>query len=138
MLSIIYGGITHHYLASNLPYCNRINNAGSIHNEYVIALAGNEDFKIGALSGKDSACGNIFGPIVSARVSDNTDLILGGYNTNFEKFHQLGIEPPSYDGITPVVGINWKIPIYESDSFKIKLNNLISVGIITHAVSIDF
>ena len=100
VLSLFYGGITHHYLASNLPYCNRINNNsfGTIHNEYVIGLIGDEDFKVGVLSGKDSACGNILGPITTTKLSDNVDFVLGGYNTNFDKFHKLAIEPPSIGG----------------------------------------
>jgi hypothetical protein len=138
MISIIYGGITHHYLASNLPYCNRINNSGTIHNEYVIGLVGNEDVKIGILSGKDSACGNIVGPILAAKISENVDFMLGGYNTNFEKFHKLGIEPPSTGGYTPVVGLDFKLNLYKGEYFDIKIDNLISLGIITHAVSINF
>lgn len=138
MISIIYGAITHHYLASDLPYCNRINNVGSIHNEYIIALVGNDDFKIGALSGKDSACGSIFGPIMSAKVSENVDFILGGYNTNFDKFHKLGIEPPSFNGYTPVMGFDFKLNLYDGESYQINLDNLISFGVITHAISLNF
>jgi hypothetical protein len=138
MISIIYGGITHHYLASSLPYCNRINNSGTIHNEYVIGLVGSQDFKIGILSGKDSACGNITGPIMAAKISENVDFMLGGYNTNFKEFHKLGIEPPSMNGYTPIVGLDFKLNLYDGENFDIKLDNLVSLGIITHAVSINF
>lgn len=138
MISLIYGGITHHYLASNLPYCNRINNYGTIHNEYVIGLVGSKDFRVGVLSGKDSACGNIIGPIMAAGISENVDFMLGGYNTNFKEFHKLGIEPPSIGKYTPVVGLDFKLNLYDSESVKINLDNLISLGIITHAISVNF
>lgn len=140
MISIIYGGITHHYLASNLPYCNRINNNsfGTIHNEYVIGLVGDEDFRIGLLSGKDSACGNIIGPIMAAKVYENVDFILGGYNTNFKEFHKLEIEPPSIGGYTPVMGLDFKLNLYDGESFKVNLDNVISLGIITHGISVNF
>lgn len=134
MISLIYGGITHHYLGSNLPYCNRINNVGTIHNEYIIAMAGTRETKLGIIKGKDSACGNIVGPISSFQISENVDFMLGWYNTNFKKFRSIGIEPPSYYGITPVIGFDYKIKITE----KISIDNLISVGIITHAIRMDF
>lgn len=134
MISLIYGGITHHYLASNLPYCNRINNVGTIHNEYIIALAGNNKAKFGFLNGKDSACGNIFGPISSFNVRKNIDIMVGGYNTNFNEFNKLGIIPVHVGNITPIIGANFKIPITKN----IEINNLISIGIITHAISVSF
>jgi hypothetical protein len=134
MISLIYGGITHHYMAPKLNYCNTINSVGTIHNEYVIAMAGNRDFKLGLLKGKDSACGNIVGPISSFRIDDNVDFMLGGYNTNFNTFEKRGIVPPSVGGITPVVGLNFKIPITDT----IKINNLVSIGIISHALSVEF
>jgi hypothetical protein len=140
MISIIYGGITHHYLASNLPYCSRINNNsfGTIHNEYVIGMVGSENFKLGVLSGKDSACGNILGPIMAAKVSENVDFMLGGYNTNIKEFHNLGIEPPSFNGYTPIIGFDFKLNLYDGESYKINIDNLVSLGIITHAISINF
>lgn len=134
MISLLYGGITHHYLASNLPYCNRINSVGSIHNEYVIGLIGDDFFKIGALVGKDSACGNIAGPVSTFKLNNHLDFVLGGYNTNTEKFHKLGIEPPSIYGITPIVGLDLKIPITKN----ISIDNIVSYGIITHAIRINF
>ena len=136
VLSLLYGGITHHYLASNLPYCNRISNNsfGTIHNEYVIGLVGDEDFKLGLISGKDSACGNILGPITTTKVSDNIDFVLGGYNTNLKKFNDIGIAPPTFSGVTPVIGFDYKIRLTNS----ISIDNLISVGIITHSLRIDF
>ena len=134
MISILYGGITHHYLAPNLPYCNRVNNVGTIHNEYVIGLVGTKETKIGVISGKDSACGTIFGPVATFAFTENTDFVLGGYNTNFDKFHKLGIEPPSFNGITPVVGIDYRIKLNDT----ISIDNLISIGIITHSLRVDF
>ena len=134
----MYGGITHHYVGSKLPYCNTINNYGTIHNEYVAVLAGNQKYRAGILRGKDSACGNIYGGIGAANVSQNVDFVLGGYNTNFDKFHERNIEPPTYKGITPVMGVDFRIPIYSSKQFSIKIDNLISVGIVTHSFSIDF
>jgi hypothetical protein len=136
VLSLLYGGITHHYLASNLPYCNRIgnNSFGTIHNEYVIGLIGDEDLKVGLISGKDSACGNILGPITTTKISENVDFVLGGYNTNVKKFHKLGIEPPSFAGVTPVVGIDYKIRLTNN----VSIDNLISIGIATHSLRIDF
>jgi hypothetical protein len=138
MISLLYGGITHHYLASSLPYCNKINNHGSIHNEYVIALVGNKDRKFGLIGGKDSACGSIFGPISSFTVTEQIEFIAGGYNTNFNKFKKLNIEPPSIGGITPVVGLDFKLPIYKTETFKIGIDTLVSFGIVTHSLRIDF
>jgi hypothetical protein len=126
VLSLLYGGITHHYLASNLPYCNRINNNsyGTIHNEYIIGL----------ISGKDSACGNILGPITTTKVSSNIDFVLGAYNTNLKKFNELGINPPSFNNITPVIGFDYKIKLTNN----ISIDNLISYGIVTHSLRINF
>lgn len=139
MLSIIYGGITHHYLSKDLPYCNPIKGGiGTIHNEYVIAMAGSDNFKLGVLSGKDSACGNIFGPMSATKISDNVDFMLGGYNTNFNKFRDRGIEPPSFGGVTPVIGLDFKIPLYQSGSTKLSLDTLVSVDVITHAINFSF
>jgi hypothetical protein len=138
--TILYGGITHHYMASKLNYCNRINNNdfGTIHNEYVIGLVGSKENKIGFIKGKDSACGDIFGGIATSAISQNVDLVFGGYNTNTEDFHKRNIEPPSFGGITPVFGLDFKIPIYQGDGYRISLDNLVSFGIITHALSINF
>lgn len=138
MISLIYGGITHHYMAPSLNYCNTINNVGTIHNEYVIAMAGNKDFKLGILKGKDSACGNIVGPVSSFRLDDNVDFMLGGYNANLKTFEKRGMIPPHFNGITPVVGFNFKLPLVKTESFEMNLNNLVSIGIITHAISINF
>lgn len=131
------GGITHHYIASNLNYCNRINNVGTIQNTYNALLIGNK-FKLGVLFGKDSACGNISGPIASLNLSENIDFIAGFYNTNTKVFAKRGIIPPSAGGVTPVAGYNFKFPLYTSDKYSIKLNNIVSFGIITHAISLDF
>lgn len=138
MLSLLYGGITHHFIGSSLPYCNRINSNGSIHNEYVIAMAGDKDTKIGMIKGKDSACGNIMGPIASFTISEDFEFIAGGYNTNFKKFNKIGISPPSVSGITPVLGIDYRLPIYKSSKLKVTIDNLVSIGIITHSLRVDF
>lgn len=136
--SILYGGITHHYVASKLPYCNRINNVGSIHNEYVIGLVGSKNYKAGFIKGKDSACGDIFGAVGSVNISEYADLIVGAYNTNFKEFRKIGIEPVHFGSLTPIAGIDFKIPVYESKEFSIAIDNLVSYGIITHSVSISF
>jgi len=138
MISILYGGITHHYTAPKLNYCNTINNVGTIHNEYVIAMAGTRDFKLGFLKGKDSACAPIMGPIASFNVFENIDFIAGGYNTNFNAFKKREMSPPSFNGITPVIGLNFKIPLIRQDNFEVNVDNLVSFGIITHALSISF
>jgi len=136
VLSLLYGSITHHYIASKLPYCNRIknNSFGSIHNEYIIGLVGSEQHKVGLISGKDSACGNILGPITTIKILKNMDFVLGGYNTNFKKFNQIGIDPPSFNGITPIVGFDYRINLTKNMS----IDNLISIGIITHSLRVDF
>ncbi len=138
MISLLYGGITHHYVGSNLPYCNKINNYGSIRNEYLIVMAGTNKFKAGLLNGKDSACGNILGPITSFKLKDNLEFIAGYYNTNFDKFRKINIEPPSYKGITPVVGLDFRIPIYKNNKSTISIDNLISIGVVTHSLRVDF
>jgi hypothetical protein len=138
MISILYGGITHHYMAPKLNYCNTVNNVGTIHNEYIIAMAGTRDFKLGLLKGKDSACANIVGPIASFNVSENVDFMIGGYNTNFNAFEKRGMLPPNFNGITPIIGLNFKIPLIRQDNFEVSLDNLVSFGIITHALSVSF
>lgn len=140
MVSLLVGGITHHYIGSSLPYCGRINNNnfGTIYNEYVIGMVGSEDFKAGIISGKDSACGNILGPILSKNIYGNLDFVLGGYNTNKEDFRKIGMEAPSIGGITPVIGLNYKVNLYKNNNFKVNLENVMSYGIITHSLSINF
>jgi hypothetical protein len=128
MISILYGGITHHYMAPKLNYCNTVNNVGTIHNEYIIAMAGT----------RDSACANIVGPIASFNVSENVDFMIGGYNTNFNAFEKRGMLPPNFNGITPIIGLNFKIPLIRQDNFEVSLDNLVSFGIITHALSVSF
>ena len=136
MISLLYGGITHHYLNSHLPYCGRINNngIGTIHNEYFIGLVGSDEIKIGGLIGKDSACGNIYGPVATFKLNTYFDIVLGGYNTNKDDFYKLGIEPPSFLGVTPVAGIDFKLPINK----HLSLDTIISCGIITHAMRVNF
>lgn len=134
ILTLIYGGITHHYLSSNLPYCNRINNLGTIANPYVVVMGGNDNVKAGFILGTDSACGAIAGPVSSLRLSDNLDFIIGAYNTNFRKFEELGIQPPTIAGLTPIIGLNYKIPITKN----INLENIFSFGIISQALSVSF
>lgn len=138
--AILYGGITHHYIGSKFNYCNRIdnNNFGTINNEYFIAMVGSKDSKVGVIKGKDSACGNIFGAITSNSLSENVDFILGGYNANIEKFQKRGLVPPNVNGVTPVVGFNFKMPIHETPTYKISINNVVSYGIITHSLGIEF
>lgn len=101
-------------------------------------MAGTNKAKIGVLTGRDSVCGRIVGPISSFRISENVDFMLGGYNTNFNSFKARGIEPSSIYGITPVVGLDFKIPLIKTDTFRVDLDNLVSVGIVTHAISVSF
>lgn len=136
--SLIYGGITHHYLTHNFPYCNTINNVGTINNSYVIATIGSEKFKGGIISGTDSTCSPIMGLITQTKLTDNFDFVLGAYNANERAFEDLGITPISMYGHTPVVGVNYNITLYEKKDFKIKLHNLISIDIISHAIGIEF
>ena len=135
MLStILLGGLTHHFLGSSLPYCNRVNNFGSIVNPYTVVMGGTKDIKAGIILGTDSACGTIVGPVSSFKLSDNVDFIAGAYNTNFKEFNKLGIAPPSIAGLTPVVGINYKIKLNKT----LGLDNIISIGIVSQALSISF
>ena len=138
MASLMYGGITHHYILPKGNYCNRINNYGTINNEYFVLMFGDDNSRIGFIKGKDSACGNIMGPIGAINMVRNIDFVAGAYNTNTEKFHSLGLEPPSIAGITPILGLNFRIPLYQSDSFSIKLENLLTYGILTHSISMNF
>jgi len=134
MISIMLGGLTHHYVGSNLNYCNKINNFGSIANPYVVVMAGNKNSKIGLITGKDSVCANIVGPISSFYIKENLDVIVGGYNVNRAEFKEREIQPFSISGFTPVLGINYKIPITKN----ISVNNLVSFGIITQSIGINF
>jgi hypothetical protein len=138
LFTLILGGITHHYMAPNLNYCNLINDSGTIKNEYAIAMVGDRDAKIGAIKGKDSACGDIFGVIGSIRVSEQIDFMIGGYNTNVRAFEERDMVPPTVGGVTPVLGLNFKIPLYKNGDTAVEINNLISIGIITHAISFTF
>lgn len=97
-------------------------------------MRGREDLRVGFILGTDSACGTIVGPISSFKLSDNIDFIAGAYNTNFKEFNKLRIEPPNIAGLTPMVGINYKIKLNKN----ISLNNIISIGIISQALSISF
>jgi hypothetical protein len=132
--TILLGGITHHYLGSSLPYCNRINSVGTITNPYATVMSGDKESRYGFIFGTDSACGVIVGPISSFAIDNNLDFIVGAYNTNHGKFNSLGIQPPTFFGLTPVVGINYNIRLSEN----LSLNNIISIGIVSHALSVDF
>lgn len=132
--TILIGGLTHHYLGSSLPYCNKVTNFGSIVNPYTVVMRGTEDLRAGFILGTDSACGTIAGPIVSFKKTENVDFVMGFYNTNFRNFHERNIAPPSIFNATPIVGLNYKIPITKN----IKLENVVSFGIISQALSISF
>lgn len=132
--TILLGGITHHYLGSSLPYCNTINNVGTIVNPYIVTMSGTNKAKVGFIAGTDSACGRITGPVASFNLASNLDFIVGGYNTNFKEFNDIGIKPISIKGITPILGLNYKIPLTNN----ISLDNIISVGIVSHAISFSF
>lgn len=134
IFALMLGGITHHYIGHSLDYCNRLNNIGTIQNDYVVLMVGDNEKKFGFIKGRDSVCADILGPISSFVLADNVDLVLGGYNTNRSEFNERNIIPPSLFGITPIVGVNFKVPIYRN----IEINNLVSFGIISHAISYTF
>ena len=134
LYSVLFGIMTHHFIGSDLPYCNTLNASGTIQNPYAVVMAGNEDAKLGAIVGKDSACGDIVGPIGSVRIRRHISFVLGFYNTNFKEFRALGMEPPSVGGVTPVAGVDISVPIAGPVSF----DTIISMGIITHAIRMDF
>lgn len=132
--SILLGGITHHYLAPKLNYCSTINSYGTITNPYVIALAGSPTIKAGFILGKDSACGNIAGPIISYSLSKNLEFVAGGYNANFNKFSERGLKPIQFYGVTPVVGLDYRVFLRKN----VSIDTLVSYGIITHSLRVDF
>lgn len=138
MISLMFGAITNHFIGHDLNYCNKMNNVGTIHNEYVIAMAGSKDVQVGLIKGKDSVCADISGLISSFRLDDNFRLIIGGYNTNEKQFKQRGIEPPTINGITPVIGIDYEIYLHKSDNLELVLHNLVSLGITTHSIGVNF
>ena len=132
--SILLGGLTHHYLLPRGNYCNQINGQGSIVNPYVISMVGNERLKTGIILGRDSSCSNIFGSVSSVNLYKNIDLMVGAYNANTKQFNNIGLNPVEYYGITPILGIDYRIKLYKN----ITLDTLVSVGIVTHALRIDF
>jgi hypothetical protein len=134
IISILLGGITHHYLGSSLAYCNSLNKFGTIYSPYTVVMLGDKEKKLGFIKGKDSACGDIFGPVASFYLSENVDFIAGSYNANFKAFEERGMVPPSVFGITPILGINYKIPITKN----IEIANVVSIGIISHSISFSF
>lgn len=138
IFSILFGGITHHYLASDLNYCQKINTHGSIYNPYQIVTVGNKDTQIGIINGTDSACGSIFGPVLRKSITDNLEFVAGGYNANIKSFNERGMEPISYNGITPILGFNYKLYLYKNNNYDITINNVISFGIITHSIGVSF
>lgn len=138
IFTLMLGGITHHFISPNLNYCGLINDVGTIRNEYVVGLVGNELAKVGFIKGKDSACANIFGTVGTVRITDNLDFIVGGYNTNYREFKSRKIDPPSIDGVTPIVGLNLKLPLFKTPTTSVSLDNIVSMGIISHAISFTF
>ena len=138
LMTLILGGITHHYMSPHLNYCNQINRVGSIQNDYGMVMVGNAHAKLGVIKGEDSACGDIFGIVGSISVSERFDFMIGGYNTNFRAFEERNMVPVSIGGATPILGLNYKIPVYKGESTTVEINNLISFGIITHAISFTF
>jgi hypothetical protein len=138
MISLLYGGITNHFIGHDLNYCNKLNNIGTIHNEYVIAMVGDKNIQAGLIKGKDSVCSNITGPIASFRLDEDIRLIMGGYNTNVNDFKKRGIQPPNVGSFTPVIGIDYEIYLYKSNNFEVVAHNLISLGITTHSIGVNF
>lgn len=138
LTTLLLGGITHHYIAHDLNYCNLINEVGTIQNNYVGVLMGSKNLQIGLMVGKDSVCGDIIGPIASLNLTDKFSFIVGGYNTNHQKFYDREIAPITSGDITPVLGIDYKVPLYKNKNTTIALDNIVSFGIITHAITISF
>jgi hypothetical protein len=138
MLSLIAGGITHHYIASSSNYCNRFGNTSTIHNPFVMALKGDYTSRYGFILGQDSACGIIAGPVAAFGLNSHVDFIAGAYNVNYDAFRKIKVEPLAIMGVTPIAGFNLKFPIYKSKEYTINSENLISTGTITHALSVNF
>ena len=139
LFELFLGGITHHTIAPQLNYCNVINKStGTIKHRYGALLVGNEDFKIGGIIGQDSVCAPIRGLLSSTKITDNLQFMLGGYNVNTKQFLDRGIQPVKMYGITPLIGLAYKIPIYENENIKTSFDTLISFGIISHGISVKF
>lgn len=132
--SILLGGLTHHYMLPKGNYCNTINSNGSIVNLYTIVMAGSATLKTGVILGTDSVCAPIYGSVSSINVYKNLDFMIGGYNANTSEFLNRKLKPTSIHGITPLIGFDYRIKLYKN----ITLDTLVSVGIVTHALRIDF
>ena len=136
---LLFGGITHHYIGSTLNYCNVINKGtGTIKHAYSGVLVGSDDFRAGIIVGRDSACGKISGLLTSFKFTDKIHGIIGGYNTNYKEFSKRNIVPSQVFGITPVVGVDFKFPLVSTKDYKVSLDTLVAIGIITHGVSVKF
>lgn len=136
--TLLFGGITHHLINYDFNYCNLINNVGTIQNNYAGVLLGSKTFQIGLLKGRDSACGNISGPIMYYNIYEEFGVIAGYYNTNTKRFYERGIPPITFNGYTPIIGIDYKYKLYENKGTLISIDNIISMGIVTHALTISF
>lgn len=132
--SILLGGLTHHYMLPQGNYCNTINSNGTILNPYTIVLMGSKTLKTGVILGTDSVCAPIYGSVSSVNVYKNLDFMVGGYNTNSAEFINRRLNPISINGVTPIIGFDYRIKLYKN----ITLDTLVSVGIITHALRVDF
>jgi len=138
LTTILLGGITHHYVAPKLNYCNRINKIGTIRHTYAAILVGNDKIQAGPLMGVDSACGAISGALLSVSISEFFKIMAGGYNTNFKEFNDRGINPPTFMGLTPLAGLDYRLNLYKSKDLNISLDTLISYGIVSHGISVSF
>ena len=132
--TVLLGFMTHHYINPELNYCNTINDVGTIQNTYVVALREGKEIGAGAIVGKDSSCADIAGPVLTLRLNKKMRIVAGGYNTNVESFNKRKMIPPEIRGITPVLGIDYSIPITN----KISFDTIVAIGIITHAISYRF
>ncbi len=132
--SVLLGLMTHHYVGSSLPYCNTINNWGTIQNPYAVVMVGDDRIRGGLIAGKDSACGDIVGPVGALSIIDSVQIVMGAYNTNTKKFADRGIQVPSIGGMTPVLGLDYSIPITK----RLFLDTIVSLGVITHAIRVTF
>jgi hypothetical protein len=97
-------------------------------------MTGNESVRGGVIAGKDSACGDIVGPIGAVSVTESVQVVVGAYNTNTKKFADRGIQAPSLAGATPVLGFDYSIPLTK----RVFLDTIVSLGVITHAIRVTF
>lgn len=138
MWEFVLGGVTHHYMSSNADkYCGKLNDSGTIVHPYAIALYG-QSTKFGIITGTDSMCKGIVGGLIKQRLGGSFSLVVGGYNNNYNKFNNQQLNRFGLGGVTPVLGLNYDVTIHKHKDYTIKLNNMVSYGITTHGISLEF